>query len=39
MAFAAMLSLQIADDLLLQDHLPRTQEKLECDCLENHCER
>ena len=39
MAFAAMLCLQIAHGLLLQDHLPRTQEKLECDCLEHRCER
>ena len=26
-------------DLLLKDHLPRTQERLEQDCLELHCER
>ena len=25
--------------LLLKEHLPRTQEKLERDCLEHHCKR
>ena len=34
-----MLCLQINYDLLLKEHLPRTQERLERDCLEHHCER
>ena len=39
MAFAGMLCLQIYYGLLLKEHLRRTQEKLERDCLEHHCER
>ena len=39
MAFTGMLCLQIYYGLLLKEHLPRTQEKLEHDCLEHHCER
>ena len=39
MAFTGMLCLQIYYALLLKEHLPRTQEKLEHDCLEHHCER
>ena len=39
MAFTGMLCLQIYYDLLLKEHLPKTQEKLERDCLEDHCER
>ena len=31
--------LQIYYGLLLKEHLPRTQERLERDCLEHHCER
>ena len=31
--------LLLADGLLLKEHLPRTQERLERDCLEHHCER
>ena len=39
MAFTGMLCLQIYYGLLLKEHLPRTQERLEFDCLEHHCER
>ena len=39
MAFAGMLCLQIYYGLLLKEHLTRTQEKLEIDCLEHRCER
>ena len=39
MAFMSMLCLQIYYGLLLKEHLPRTQEKLERVCLEHHCER
>ena len=39
MAFTGMLCLQIYYGLLLKEHLQRTQEKLELDCLEHHCER
>ena len=40
MAFTGMLCLPIYwYGLLLKEHLPRTQEKLESDCLEYHCER
>ena len=39
MAFTSMLCLQIYCGLLLKEQLPRTQEKLERDCLEHHCER
>ena len=39
MAFTGMLCLQIYYGLLLKEDLPRTQEKLERDCLEHHCER
>ena len=39
MAFTGMLCLQIYYGLLLKEHLPRTKEKLERDCLEHHCER
>ena len=39
MAFTGMLCLQIYYGLLLKEHLPRTQEKLERACLEHHCER
>ena len=34
-----MLCLQIYCSLLLEEHLPRNQEKLERDCLEHHRER
>ena len=36
---AAMLCLQINYGLSLKEHLPRTQERLEGDYLEHHCER
>ena len=39
MVFAVMSCLQIYYGLLLKQHLQRTQEKLERDCLEHHCER
>ena len=39
MAFTGMLSMQIYYGLFLKEHLPRTQEKLERDCLKHHCER
>ena len=39
MAFTGMLCLHIYYRLLLKEHLPRTQEKLERDCLKHHCER
>ena len=39
MAFTGMPSLQIYYGLLLKEHLPRTQKKLERDCSEHHCER
>ena len=39
MAFTGMLCLEIYYGLLLKEHLPRTQEKLERDCLEFYCER
>ena len=39
MAFTGMLCLQIYYGLLLKEHLPRTQVKLERDCLEHYCER
>ena len=39
MAFTAMLRLQIFYGLLLKEYLPRTQENLEHDCVEHHCER
>ena len=39
MAFTGMLCLQIYYGLLLKEHLPRTQKRLEHDCLEHHCER
>ena len=39
MAFVNMLCLQIYYGLFLEEHLPRTQEKLERGCLEHHCER
>ena len=39
MAFTGMLYLQIYYDLLFQEHLPRTQERLDNDCLKHHCER
>ena len=39
MGFTGVLCLQIYYDLLLKEHLPRTQQKLERDCLEHHCER
>ena len=39
MAFTGMLCLQICYGLLLKEYLPRTQEKLESDCLEHHRER
>ena len=39
MAFTSMLSLQIYYGLLLKEHLPITQEKLEREWLEHHCER
>ena len=39
MAFTGMLCLQIYFGLLLKEYLPRTQEMLEHDCLEHHCER
>ena len=32
-------TLQIYYGLLLKEHLPRTQERLEHDCLGHHCER
>ena len=38
MAFTGMLCLQIYYGLLLKEHLPRTQKKLERACLEQHCE-
>ena len=34
-----MLCLQINYGLSLKEHLPRTQERLEGDYLEHHCER
>ena len=34
-----MLCLQFYYGLLLKEHFSRTQEKLEHDCLEHHCER
>ena len=37
--FTGILYLQIYHSLLLKEHLPRTQEKLERYCLEHHCER
>ena len=39
MDFTGMLCLQIYYGLLLKEHLPRTQKRLEHDCLEHHCER
>ena len=39
MASTGLLCLQIYYGLLLKEHLLRTQEKLERDCLEHHCER
>ena len=39
MAFVNMLCLQIYYGLFLEEHLPRTQEKLERGCLEHHCEK
>ena len=39
MVFAVMSCLQIYYGLLLKQHLQRTQEKLERNCLEHHCER
>ena len=39
MDFTGVLCLQIYYYLLLKEHLPRTQQKLERDCLEHHCER
>ena len=39
MAFTGVLCLQIYYDLLLKEYLPRTQEKLERDCLQHHCEK
>ena len=39
MLFTGMLCLQIYYGLLLKEHLPRNQEKLERDYLEHHCER
>ena len=39
MALTGMLCLLIYYGLLLKEHLPRTQEKLERACLEHHCER
>ena len=39
MAFTGMLCLQIYYGLLLKEHLPRTQEKLERGCLDCHCKR
>ena len=39
MDFTGMLSFPIYYDLLLKEHLPRTQGKLERDNLEHHCER
>ena len=38
-AFTGMFFLQIYDDLLLKEHLPKTQEKLERAYLESHRER
>ena len=34
-----MYSFQIYYDLLLKEHFPRAQERLEYDCLEHYCER
>ena len=34
-----MLCLHIYSGLLMKEHLTKTQEKLERDCLEHHCER
>ena len=39
MAFTGMLCLKIYYGLLLKEHLSRTQEKLERDCLKHLCER
>ena len=39
MTFTGVLCLQIYYGLLLKEPLPRTQEKLERDCLEHRCER
>ena len=39
MLFTGMFCLQIYYGLLLKEHLPRNQEKLERDYLEHHCER
>ena len=36
MAFTSMLCLQIYNGLLLKEHLPKTQERLDRDCLEHH---
>ena len=38
-AFTDMLCLQIYCDLLLKEHLSRTQQNLKCVCLEHHFER
>ena len=39
MTFKVMLCLQIYYSLLLEEHLPRSKEKLERACLEHRCER
>ena len=39
MTFTGVLCLQIYYGLLLKEPLPRTQEKLERDCLEHRCGR
>ena len=38
MAFTGALCLQIYCGLLLKEHLPRIQEKLQRGCLDHHCE-
>ena len=39
MAFTGLLCWQIYCGLLLKEHLLITQENLESDCLEHHCEK
>ena len=39
MDFTGVLYLQIYYGLFLKEHLPRTHEKLERECLEHNCER